>query len=120
MPRRPERRRSSRSAPSLLPPPLTIGPFPERPARWTIPHHPDTLPRRRVPMPSWGERMRRAVAIGTILSVLLGLFPALAGAQASAARRCFPETGFCVEGRFLDYWNAHGSLAINGFPLSEE
>jgi hypothetical protein len=64
--------------------------------------------------------MRRAIAIGTILSVLLGLFPALVGARASVARRCFPETGFCVEGRFLDYWNAHGGLAINGYPLTDE
>ncbi|MGN6676085.1 MAG: hypothetical protein ACTHMA_22555 [Thermomicrobiales bacterium] len=34
--------------------------------------------------------------------------------------RCFDETGKCIRGRFLDYWNAHGGLAINGFPLSDE
>jgi hypothetical protein len=54
------------------------------------------------------------------LSAILSLFPALVGAQARAAERCFPETGFCVEGRFLDYWNAHGGLAINGYPLAPE
>jgi len=62
--------------------------------------------------------MRRFLAIGTILSLLIGLFPAVGGAQASAAERCFQETGFCIEGGFLDYWNAHGGLAINGYPLS--
>jgi hypothetical protein len=64
--------------------------------------------------------MRRAIAIGTILSLMLGLFPVMVGAQTSAAERCFPETGFCVQGGFLDYWNAHGGLAINGYPLSPE
>ncbi len=63
--------------------------------------------------------MRRIIAMLTILGLLLGL-PASVGARSSAAQRCFPETGKCVEGRFLDYWNAHGGLAINGFPLSDE
>jgi hypothetical protein len=62
--------------------------------------------------------MRRALVIGTILSLLLGLFPVTVGAQASAAQQCFPQTGFCVEGGFLDYWNANGGLAINGYPLT--
>jgi hypothetical protein len=39
--------------------------------------------------------------------------------QASQPERCFAETGFCVRGRFLTYWETHGGLAINGFPLSE-
>jgi hypothetical protein len=34
--------------------------------------------------------------------------------------RCFTETSKCIRGRFLDYWNEHGGLAINGFPLSDE
>jgi hypothetical protein len=33
---------------------------------------------------------------------------------------CFPETNQCIAGRFLAYWQAHGGLAINGYPLSEE
>ncbi|MFL5735085.1 MAG: plastocyanin/azurin family copper-binding protein [Chloroflexia bacterium] len=32
----------------------------------------------------------------------------------------FPETGKTVRGRFLDYWNTHGGLAQQGFPISEE
>ena len=33
--------------------------------------------------------------------------------------RLFPETGKCVNEPFLSYWNAHGQLAINGFPISD-
>ncbi len=33
---------------------------------------------------------------------------------------CPPETGKCVQGQFLAYWQAHGGLAINGYPLSDE
>ena len=56
-----------------------------------------------------------------LLSLLLGGL--LAGAPRPAAATevaCFAETGHCVRGRFLDYWLAHGGLARNGFPLSEE
>ena len=39
----------------------------------------------------------------------------------SQTERCFSaETGFCVRGRFLNYWMAQGGLAINGYPLSAE
>ena len=34
--------------------------------------------------------------------------------------RCFPETGFCVGGRFLEYWEATGGLSRHGYPLSKE
>jgi hypothetical protein len=40
--------------------------------------------------------------------------------RASAAEQCFQETGFCVQGRFLSYWETHGGLARNGYPLSAE
>ncbi|HEX5504059.1 MAG TPA: kelch repeat-containing protein [Thermomicrobiales bacterium] len=33
---------------------------------------------------------------------------------------CFPATGKCVRGPFLAYWQAHGGLAINGYPLTDE
>jgi hypothetical protein len=32
--------------------------------------------------------------------------------------RCFAETGRCTQGRFLAYWQEHGGLALNGYPLS--
>ena len=51
---------------------------------------------------------------------------------AAGAPRCFVETGFCVRGRFLAYFRAHGltfadpgvsereSLALFGYPISGE
>jgi Kelch motif/Galactose oxidase, central domain len=33
--------------------------------------------------------------------------------------RCYAETGRCIHGSFLTYWDQHGGLAINGYPLSE-
>ena len=37
-----------------------------------------------------------------------------------APERCFPETGQCVRGRFLERWTNFGGLAINGYPLTPE
>ncbi|MFN8516965.1 MAG: kelch repeat-containing protein [Chloroflexia bacterium] len=34
--------------------------------------------------------------------------------------RCFAETGQCLRGRFLTYWETHGGLAIHGYPISGE
>lgn len=38
----------------------------------------------------------------------------------SPTLQVFPETGYAVRGKFLDYWRTHGGLAIHGYPLSEE
>jgi hypothetical protein len=40
--------------------------------------------------------------------------------SAHASSRSFQETGKRVGGVFLDYWNTHGGLAQQGFPISEE
>jgi hypothetical protein len=32
----------------------------------------------------------------------------------------FPQTGKSVCGPFLDYWNAHGGVLVQGFPISDE
>jgi hypothetical protein len=34
--------------------------------------------------------------------------------------RTFPETGYTVGGLFLDYWESHGGLAQQGYPISAE
>ena len=31
----------------------------------------------------------------------------------------FPETGHSLSGKFLDYWQSHGGLALFGYPLTE-
>jgi hypothetical protein len=38
----------------------------------------------------------------------------------AGASMCFTQTNHCIQGRFLTYWQAHGGLAINGYPLSDE
>jgi plastocyanin len=41
-------------------------------------------------------------------------------ASFSAGAHLFPETSKHAQGRFLLYWNGHGSLAQQGYPISEE
>jgi hypothetical protein len=38
----------------------------------------------------------------------------------AGASRCFPETGQCLRGVFLQYWDSNGALAQFGFPISPE
>ena len=38
----------------------------------------------------------------------------------AAGARLFAETGKAVRGAFLEYWQTHGALAQQGFPISEE
>ncbi|HEY1011309.1 MAG TPA: hypothetical protein VGE07_01310 [Herpetosiphonaceae bacterium] len=40
-------------------------------------------------------------------------------AQIPPDERLFPETGYALRGEFLRYWEAHGGLAIFGYPISE-
>jgi glucose/arabinose dehydrogenase len=48
------------------------------------------------------------------------LIVAAAPVTAQPAERCFPETGQCVRGRFLEYWQQNGGLPVFGFPLGPE
>jgi hypothetical protein len=58
--------------------------------------------------------------LGGAATVLLALLfiSTLQPAQASARQRCFRETGFCVGGRFLEYWDQNGGLPVFGYPIS--
>jgi hypothetical protein len=40
--------------------------------------------------------------------------------QAQGNSRTFPETGKTVSGKFLQYWDGHGGLAQQGFPITEQ
>jgi hypothetical protein len=42
------------------------------------------------------------------------------GQRAHTEGRLFPETGHYVGGLFLKYWEEHGGLAQQGYPISEE
>ncbi len=62
-----------------------------------------------------------------ILALLMALATAAAGALSWAYAqtpgpdcRTFTETGKTVCGRFLAYWDAHGGLAQQGYPISGE
>ncbi|HET8628926.1 MAG TPA: DUF4232 domain-containing protein [Thermomicrobiales bacterium] len=72
---------------------------------------------------TWMRRARRA-ALGAAALVaaaaLCGAGLLRAPAAGAADEQCFPETGKCLQGRFLAYWQAHGGLATNGYPLSGE
>ncbi|HEY8602129.1 MAG TPA: hypothetical protein VIL85_27130 [Thermomicrobiales bacterium] len=65
------------------------------------------------------HRFLRLAAI-TLIVAGFGTAPVSATVTAATAERCFPETGFCVTGRFLAYWEANGGLARNGYPISGE
>ncbi len=53
----------------------------------------------------------------------LALVAALLLCHASAqtpAEQCFPETGKCIKGSFLTYWQANGGLRQQGLPITNE
>ena len=55
-----------------------------------------------------------------LMGLLLASAPLTAREAAAAGERCFAETGKCIEGAFLQYWEANGGLAQQGFPLTDE
>jgi sortase (surface protein transpeptidase) len=54
-----------------------------------------------------------------VLTLVLALCAGDA-AQAQGDRRCFRETGYCIAGRFREYWEQNGGLAVFGFPITPE
>ncbi|MFL5731688.1 MAG: Kelch repeat-containing protein [Chloroflexia bacterium] len=52
--------------------------------------------------------------------VVSSSFTAGAAPAAQGASRLYPETGKTLQGRFLQYWDTHGGLAQQGYPISEE
>src|SRR4051794_6073590 len=67
--------------------------------------------------------LRRFILPGTALLTLILLSVALGPMHSTDAQtdsRYFPETKHYVKGVFLKYWNEHGGLAQQGFPLTEE
>ncbi len=57
------------------------------------------------------------------LFCLVGVLAATAGlgnAYGADRSRTFPETGFTVTGRLLDFWEGNGALGVFGLPVSEE
>jgi hypothetical protein len=65
-------------------------------------------------------RRSHAVSFLALLGLLLGGLLIQPPRARAADEQCFAATGFCVHGRFLEYWQTHGGLALNGYPLSDE
>jgi len=66
---------------------------------------------------------RRTLCTSVIMVLALALLATLtaaAPARVQARTRCFPETGYCVSGRILDYWERNGGLAVFGYPITEQ
>lgn len=62
--------------------------------------------------------MWHRIRIVVLLLLIVALMPK--GAYSQSNTRYFPETGYSVGGRFLEYWQSHGGLAVFGFPISAE
>ncbi len=62
------------------------------------------------------------VGVGLAVGLMVGLNWQTSGSLAQTASNCqsFAQTGHTVCGKFLAYWQAHGGLAQNGYPLSQE
>ena len=62
----------------------------------------------------------RAIStLALVLALAVGGLGLPTSAQAQDAR-CFPETSQCIGGRFRQFWEQNGGLAVFGFPLSGE
>ncbi len=67
--------------------------------------------------------MDRLGTITASLMLLVSLTLATPGlplidlAAAAEDEACFPETGFCLRGRFRQFWEQHGGVAVFGFPI---
>ncbi len=60
------------------------------------------------------------VLILTGLLVTLLPYPVSADPLMVAGERwCPPETGFCAENAFYDFWRSHGALEILGYPIDQ-
>jgi hypothetical protein len=66
----------------------------------------------------WQRRITQHALCWLFLLTLLPVTPLVSMAQTST--RTFTETGKTVQGKFLHYWEQHGGLAQQGYPVSEE
>lgn len=57
----------------------------------------------------------------TLAMLITAIFSSLATASPAAAaprERCFKETGYCISGSILDYWEKNGGLSVFGYPIT--
>ena len=63
---------------------------------------------------------RMAMLLFALLLVSSALLSPHTTTQGQGNTRTFRETGKTVSGKFLQYWDGHGGLAQQGFPISEQ
>jgi hypothetical protein len=63
-------------------------------------------------------RIIRTTLFGLIALLMLGA-GFVTPAAAAQRTRCFSETGFCVSGAILDYWERNGGLPVFGYPIGD-
>ena len=66
-------------------------------------------------------RYRRAFAracCALLALMALGGLPPVPVTHAAPGERCFAETGQCISGRFLEYWEQNGGLAVLGLRIT--
>lgn len=67
------------------------------------------------------HRAAKIVVYGVLLVLVSSIFTGIPShTSAQGKSKFFPETGQTVSGAFLDYWQQHGGLAQQGYPLSGE
>jgi hypothetical protein len=64
--------------------------------------------------------LRRLITVGALVALAATALPAGTTSYAQADCATFRETGKQLCGKFLVYWNTHGGLPIQGFPISNE
>ncbi len=63
--------------------------------------------------------MQSSLRLALIVLLLGLLWPFGVSAQPSSSQ-FFPETGYTVSGRFLEYWRSNGGLPVFGYPIGEQ
>ncbi len=61
----------------------------------------------------------KRIVVGLLAAAVL-LAGALPAQAAPAGQRCFAETGFCIQGRIREFWEANGGLPVFGLPLAPQ
>ncbi|MFP4438705.1 MAG: hypothetical protein ACLFVO_15805 [Chloroflexaceae bacterium] len=68
-----------------------------------------------------GSRPRWTLfGIVLLLGMLLPMAVTPVPTQAQPGERCFAETGLCVSGRLLQYWEQNGGLPVFGLPITPQ
>jgi hypothetical protein len=64
-------------------------------------------------------KLAAPVAALAVMTAVAGALPAVTTVAQEQSRQ-FPETGRTVKGKFLQYWDSHGGLTQQGYPISDE